>query len=280
MQKPGFYQGRHYTTYPDEVRELKRANRLEAAKNLLLHLIDAVESESRAKRWGVAPWYYEQLAIVYRKQGDRVGEQAILERFVRQEHASGATPEKLLRRLRRLTDDIGEDTKRPSSELTVTPRAIASEEKGHENSYRQEVVGESNYQPALRRVRDTLGREFIASLEAEPDNPYDADAVVVRGPSGDVLGYLPRSIARRSREIIAAAERMEVKAKLIGGTREKANIGVLLKFRPPEARPTQRAATATHRAVRDDVDKPRPRQGSGCLTAILILLAALLGFCS
>ena len=100
VTQPGCYRGRHYTAYLEEVRSLRRASKLEEAERLLLNLIDAVEAESRAQRLGVAPWYYEQLAIVYRKQKNHVGEQEILGRFARQKHAPGVQPTKLLQRLR------------------------------------------------------------------------------------------------------------------------------------------------------------------------------------
>ena len=105
--KPGCYRGRHYTTYVDEVRGLKRSGRLEAAEKLLLHLVDAVESERQAERMGVAPAYYEELAIIYRKQNNRGKERTTLERFARQQHAPGAKPPQLLERLQRLRADDG-----------------------------------------------------------------------------------------------------------------------------------------------------------------------------
>lgn len=62
-------------------------------------LIKAVEAESRAEKWGVAPWYYEQLAIIYRKRKDYLKEIEVLERFAKQKHAPGASTPKLLERL-------------------------------------------------------------------------------------------------------------------------------------------------------------------------------------
>ena len=47
-KRPGYYKGRHFTGYVDEVRSLKRAGRLEEAARLLLKLIKATEAESRA----------------------------------------------------------------------------------------------------------------------------------------------------------------------------------------------------------------------------------------
>ena len=95
----GYVRGRHFTEYVDEVRALRRTGREDEAETLLLELVDATEEESGCEGWGVAPWYYEQLAISYRKRGDVHGEIQILERFARQKHAPGASSPKLLQRL-------------------------------------------------------------------------------------------------------------------------------------------------------------------------------------
>lgn len=80
--KPGFYRGRHFTAYPDEVRDLRRAGKDEEAERLLLELANAVEAESKTPGGiGMAPWYYEQLAIIYRKRKDYGAEIAILQRY-------------------------------------------------------------------------------------------------------------------------------------------------------------------------------------------------------
>ena len=81
------------------MKALKRHGALDAAARLLRELIDAVEAESRSEGIGVAPWYYEQLAIVLRRLGDRAGEVAVLERFESQPHAPGASVARFRRRL-------------------------------------------------------------------------------------------------------------------------------------------------------------------------------------
>ena len=83
MGKLGFYKGRHYTEYVDKVKELKRTGEYAEAVALLMQLIDAVEQEANVEGWGVAPWYYEQLAIIHRKQKVYDAEVSILERFAR-----------------------------------------------------------------------------------------------------------------------------------------------------------------------------------------------------
>jgi hypothetical protein len=87
MNKPGFYKGRHYSTYVEEVRELKRGEQWGQAEQLLFKLIEATEAEARGVPMGiVAPWYYENLAIIYRKQKNAPAEVAILERYFGQSH--------------------------------------------------------------------------------------------------------------------------------------------------------------------------------------------------
>src|SRR5687767_4900805 len=102
MPTVGHVRGRHYTTYVDEVRRLKRDGQLEAAENLLVELVVATEAEASAERWGVAPWYYEQLAVLYSKQKQVGKELAILERYEAQRHAPGAGPSKLADRLEKV----------------------------------------------------------------------------------------------------------------------------------------------------------------------------------
>ena len=82
----GFVRGHYYAEYVEDVRSLRREGREEEAQRLLLDLVDATEAESRAERWIVAPWYYEQLAISYRKCGNANAEIGILERYKEQMH--------------------------------------------------------------------------------------------------------------------------------------------------------------------------------------------------
>jgi hypothetical protein len=95
----GFVRGRYYAEYVEDVKALRRSGRETEAERLLLELIDATEAEARANRWGVAPWYYEQLAISYRKRKDPQSEVDILERYARQMHAGGVMPPELIARL-------------------------------------------------------------------------------------------------------------------------------------------------------------------------------------
>ena len=54
--------------------------------------------------------------------------------------------------------------------------------------YPVQVVGESNYQSAVRTLR--AGQPM--RLVHEPNNPYDQRAVSVRTTRGKIVGYLPR----------------------------------------------------------------------------------------
>ena len=80
-QRAGCVNGRHYTTYVEEVKQLKREGRLQEAENLLLKLIKVVEAQAAIDGLGVAPWYYEHLGIVYRKAGEQNKSDSILRRL-------------------------------------------------------------------------------------------------------------------------------------------------------------------------------------------------------
>jgi tetratricopeptide (TPR) repeat protein len=98
-RKRGYYKGRHYTDWVESVEALKRAQRLDEAEELLYSLIQAVEAEDEKNQQGVASWYYEQLAILYRKQKNYIKEVQILERYMVQRHSKGSTHPKLAERL-------------------------------------------------------------------------------------------------------------------------------------------------------------------------------------
>jgi hypothetical protein len=68
IDKPGYYQGRHYTTFVRDFESLKKSENHSELENLLLNLVKATEAESAMNNMGVAPAYYNELAILYRKQ--------------------------------------------------------------------------------------------------------------------------------------------------------------------------------------------------------------------
>jgi hypothetical protein len=70
-----------------------------AALAFLNSLLPAIEADGRDSGGGVAPWYYEQMANIYRDHKDYRREVEILERFREQPHAPGAGTPTLLARL-------------------------------------------------------------------------------------------------------------------------------------------------------------------------------------
>jgi hypothetical protein len=97
--KPGYYDGRHFTTYVRDFESLKKSGKFTELEKLLIELVKATEAESAVDGMGVAPAYYSELAILYRKQKEYSKEISILERFAKQKHARGVMPAKLLERL-------------------------------------------------------------------------------------------------------------------------------------------------------------------------------------
>ncbi len=99
IEAPGYVQGRHYVTYVKDVNELKKSGKIDDAERLLLRLVQATEEASKKEGEGVAPWYYEELAKIYRKKKEYNKEVYILKRFAKQTHARGVGPKKLLEQL-------------------------------------------------------------------------------------------------------------------------------------------------------------------------------------
>lgn len=98
----GSRDGKHYTEWVETVKLLKREGRLDEAVDLLGQLVAATENEARRNAgWGVAPWYYEQLAIIHAKRGESDAELEILERYAEQPHAPGNSPAKMTERLKK-----------------------------------------------------------------------------------------------------------------------------------------------------------------------------------
>lgn len=100
------------------------------------------------------------------------------------------------------------------------------------------IVGESNYQPMLRRLAKH-GRNFRALLIPEPGNSYDSNAIAVWAETGGPIGYLSRENALEYRGVFAfLTEHQHVglcRAKLIGGTPGKNTYGVLIDLRETES---------------------------------------------
>lgn len=91
----------------EKVKHLKRDESYFEAEQLLLEMISREEMnveifrEQSGQVLGVAPWCYEQLAIVYAKQGKLTEEISLLERFANQPHGPGVRTPRLLERLKK-----------------------------------------------------------------------------------------------------------------------------------------------------------------------------------
>ena len=82
LNSSGFYNGRHYTEWVEEVRFLKREEKFEECLVLLFGLIEATENEVKEQGWPYgAPWYYEQAAIIFRKLKRYAKEIEVLKRW-------------------------------------------------------------------------------------------------------------------------------------------------------------------------------------------------------
>lgn len=92
--------------------------------------------------------------------------------------------------------------------------------------YSTEIVGESNYQPALRKIagKGEVRHECIARIYLEDDNPHDDKAVRI-DIDGQTVGYLPRAAARAYRK--KGADRATCGALIVGGGRGR-SLGVWL----------------------------------------------------
>ncbi len=106
------------------------------------------------------------------------------------------------------------------------------------------VVGESHYQDALRRTATicTPGEEgrpsFQAILVAEPENPYDPNAIAVYSTYGK-LGHLSRQDAAEYAEVFADIARAGsdgggCTGLLNGGQPDKPSYGVTLLLADPD----------------------------------------------
>lgn len=111
----------------------------------------------------------------------------------------------------------------------------------------QQVVGEQNYQAALKRLsggRDTegtLNKYATACLVREPENSYDSNAVRV-DIGGNTVGYLPRNETMNFHELLKGIEssggQATCRARFLGGwyrgADDQGSIGVTLDLsRPP-----------------------------------------------
>jgi hypothetical protein len=107
--------------------QAKRCGQLAEAEMLLVKMVGATEAQAKATGCGVAPWYYEQLAIFYRKQKRYDAEIEILERYGKAPKAPGVGPYKLAIRLEEALLVREEGRNGPKLRLLRAARARASE---------------------------------------------------------------------------------------------------------------------------------------------------------
>lgn len=111
--RAGYVSGRHFTSYVETVKSLKREGRYDEALELLKSLIAGTEAESSRSGMGVAPWYYEEAAKIFRRRKEYEQEVSVLERYVGKVHAPGASKPWLMERLekaRQLLQRLREET--------------------------------------------------------------------------------------------------------------------------------------------------------------------------
>ena len=97
-----------------------------------------------------------------------------------------------------------------------------------------EIVGESNYQDALRRsqgeVKDYGGKAYITAIVVrEPENRFDTCAVKIMNGRLETIGYLSRETAAKYGQPIelweAEGYSLRCQAVLVGGTGRRKSIG-------------------------------------------------------
>jgi HIRAN domain len=205
-----------------EIQGLKQARHYADLERVLLEFVDSVERENQ--KGGIATTAYWELAVLYRKLKRRSDEIAILERFEKQAHGPGAMPRKLLERLMKLSGRT----------IPLPPKPVYDPRPRPRRHNFMAIVGESHRQDVLRAALETHGtaeNAVVATLECEPQNEFDANAVAVK-IGGQLVGYLSRDVAKRFRPFIAASPIMPVtcKSTLMGGTADKPSIGLVLDF--------------------------------------------------
>lgn len=108
----GFFIGKHYTEHVQDIKQMKRSGKYDAAIERLEALLPVVEREAEVMGWALAPWYYEALAIEFRRRGDLQAERRVLERYFRlQTSVPGATHEALIARLNTVKRKIDQSPK-------------------------------------------------------------------------------------------------------------------------------------------------------------------------
>jgi hypothetical protein len=90
---------RSLASVQDEIRALKSIGNWEEAERQLVQYIAIMEADVRTRPVLVIPWFYEQLAMLYRRRKVYQKEVALLEHFLQLPHERNATTQRLLERL-------------------------------------------------------------------------------------------------------------------------------------------------------------------------------------
>jgi len=126
--------------------------------------------------------------------------------------------------------------KLPSPEMTDLP-PLTGKIRGTAN-IGFEIVGESYFQAALRKIRNSRcmaeDNDFEAYVVTEPDNLHDANACAVF-IEGFKVGYLPRGaaasfVAQIADQGIHGVSCFQLRAKLVGGFGSRLKIGVMVNL--------------------------------------------------
>jgi DNA polymerase III subunit epsilon len=94
-------EARRISALVESIKSAKREDRLADAEKELLQELDRQEAQAAATKCGVAPWYYEQLAIIYAKEERYDDEITVLQRYDQQPKAPGAMPLQMRARLKK-----------------------------------------------------------------------------------------------------------------------------------------------------------------------------------
>ena len=102
-------------------------------------------------------------------------------------------------------------------------------------SFHTKVAGISRHQ----RIAKQCDEGDVLSLEREPDNPADPNAIKVSREDGPQIGYIPAHTARDLAKKMDAGEPVyAVISEITGGTEDKPTTGINLKITIGGAPPT------------------------------------------
>jgi hypothetical protein len=93
VKQLGNVDGKHFTTYTEQIKSAHKAGDYDEALGILLRLLPAVEAEAAARApYPVAPFYFERAAMIYRKLKLYDQELAVLMRYFKACGRSGDPP--------------------------------------------------------------------------------------------------------------------------------------------------------------------------------------------